>query len=330
MSGFLQTLRNSTRRRIPLNELRRLWLATHQEQIQHPERDRLLLDELRNLAGREELTLPSPRNFEPGNPPMPRFVQLIGKTRPARDDDHWEKLAWRPELGFWTELSARERETAEKINMWLTRRRGTMRCVPLRERSLEIFHDEKYLDRRVQGNSLFNGRLPLEAIGAFVVPHPLPYRAIGAPGNPVLVVENHHTYWSLAEWNQRSRCFAAVAYGEGNALCSAASALREVLRECHASGAVYFGDLDPEGIRIPLRFNAMSTPKLHPAIPMYRFLLEHGTRRTPVTRGEIAEQTIREWMPDLAEDILALWAGDQWIPQEALGTEQLAEGALPL
>lgn len=152
MNAFAQMLLASARLRVPLDELRRLWLLTHPEQIQHPERDRLMLDALSELAEQKIITLPSPRSFVPGRPPLPRFVRLARPAHPARDNSHWAELAWRPELGFWTELSPRELETAEKINAWLIRRHGTFGLVPVRERSLEIFHDEKYLDQRIREN----------------------------------------------------------------------------------------------------------------------------------------------------------------------------------
>lgn len=39
MKHFLQALREKSVRRVPPEELRRCWLTTHPEQIQHPERD---------------------------------------------------------------------------------------------------------------------------------------------------------------------------------------------------------------------------------------------------------------------------------------------------
>ena len=195
---FLQTLRTGRRKRVALADLRRHWLDANPEQLQHPERDALLLAALRELEAQGNLVLPARGSFEQlGNPPMPKFVTLVNQTE-AQPSDDWSHVSWLPELGFWTDLTASELVTAKVINDWLLRRRGKFLRVPLRERSLEIFGDEKYLDLRVRENALFSGRLPLTSIGAFLVPHPLPYRAADVPGQPVLVVENHHTYWSLA------------------------------------------------------------------------------------------------------------------------------------
>lgn len=320
---FLQTLRTGRRKRVALADLRRHWLDANPEQLQHPERDALLLAALRELEAQGNLVLPARGSFEQlGNPPMLKFVTLVNQTE-AQPSDDWSRVSWLPELGFWTDLTASELVTAKVINDWLLRRRGKFLRVPLRERSLEIFGDEKYLDLRVRENALFSGRLPLASIGAFLVPHPLPYRAADVLGQPVLVVENHHTYWSLAEWNVQVRRYAAIIYGAGKAFCSSGPALQEAIRECRADGALYFGDLDPSGILIPLRFNEANGALVFPAIDLYRFALERGNRRGPVIRITGDEKAAQRWLPELNDQICALWASDHWIPQESLGTEQL-------
>lgn len=320
---FLQTLRTGRRKRIALADLRRHWLDANPEQLQHPERDALLLIALRELEAQGNVVLPARGSFEQfGSPPMPKFVTVVNYSEMQSSDD-WSRVSWLPELGFWTDLTETELVTAKAINDWLLRRRGKFLTVPLRERSLEIFGDEKYLDLRVRENALFSGRLPLASIGAFLVPHPLPYRAADAPGQPVLIVENHHTYWSLAEWNIRVRRYAAIIYGAGKVFYSSRPALEEAMRECRADGAQYFGDLDPAGISIPLRFNEVNGTLIFPAIDLYQFALECGCQRSPVLRMTGDEKAAHRWLPELSEQICALWASDHWIPQESLGTEQL-------
>lgn len=324
MKCFLQILLEKPVRRIPLKELRRCWLLTHPEQIQHPERDSLLFAALQELEAQGALSLPAAGSFELGYPAMPKFVTLCRPLRCPSDKGRWADIAWHPDLGFWTELSQRELLTAALINQWLIRRQGQFLHVPLRERSLDIFGDEKYLDSRIRNGALFAGRLPLGAIGAFQAPLPIPYRVANALGQPVLVIENHHTYWSLAEWNLKACRFAAVAYGAGNSLCSASASLREVLRECRSTELWYFGDLDPAGVHIPLRFQDVSGVTLRPVLEFYIFLLKHGTRRAPVSASSEDAFAVKRWLPELAEDVLSLWETNQWVPQEALGTEQLA------
>jgi len=321
--GFLQAIRTSRRKRVDLQDLRRYWLQANPEQLQHPERDAQMLLALRKLETQGCLVLPATGSFEKiGNPPMPKFVTLVNQIE-VKSINNWSGVSWLPELGFWTELTETEIVTAKAINDWLLRRRGKFLRVPLRERSLEIFGDEKYLDSRVRNNALFSGRLAIATIGAFLVPHPLPYRAANAPGQPVLVVENHHTYWSLAEWNAQNHRYAAIVYGAGKAFCSSGHALQEVIRECCAKGALYFGDLDPAGVSIPLTFNDANEYLVLPDIGLYQFVLENGRRRSSVKRINDDEKAVQRWLPALSHQVSELWASDQWIPQENLGTEQL-------
>ena len=52
------------------------------------------------------------------------------------------------------------------VNDFLLRRRGLLPLVPAKERSLEIFGDEKRLQRMCQSGMLM-GKLPLSVLGCF-------------------------------------------------------------------------------------------------------------------------------------------------------------------
>jgi hypothetical protein len=320
---FVQQLSSLRRKRITLEALRLSWQTSYPDQAQHPERDGMLLKALQELEQSLKLKLPAKGSFEKlGRPPMPLFITLIVEAV-ERQQQAWSEVHWLPVLGFWPDLNESELITAKAINDWLIRRRGRYLMVPVRERSLEIFGNEKHLDLKVRKGALFSGRLPLSAIGAMLVDHPLPYRIAQAPGQPVLVVENHHTYWSLGEWNVLARRYAAVVYGAGNSFCNSGLALQEVIRETGACGAEYFGDLDPEGINIPLRFNRRHKVQLTPALDLYGFLLKHGGEKSPVHRVAADSLAAEVWLPGLAANIVKLWENDLWKPQEGLGTEQL-------
>jgi len=194
---------------------------------------------------------------------------------------------------------------------------------------LEIFGDEKRLDAMRTGDTLFTGRMPISTIGAFQVPLPLPYRLANAPGKPVLILENHNSFWSFGEWNHEAKRYSAVVYGAGEAFRSSGRALDQVLREVAGVGAEYLGDLDPTGIRIPLDFNrsvGTEDTRVEPALEFYRWLLENGVRRMKTLEPEhgSAAGVAREWLgADLGEILVKLWGGGSWIPQEALGLEIL-------
>jgi len=328
---FLKMLETGPRKRVTLEEVRRAFFTAHPEAVTDPGRNALLLERLRTLEGAGSLKLPAAGSWEKvGNPPLPNWVQVIRNEAPAPVVDY-AAVPWVPELGFWPELKPPALEAARAINDFLLRRRTTLTMVPIKERSLAIFGDEKRLDSlRASGSDrLFGGRLQLSVLGAFVVPSPLPYRMANAAGQPVLIVENHNSFWSFGEWNQQTRRYAAVVYGSGKAFQGSGNALEQVLLEVGGVGAQYLGDLDPAGVRIPLEFNRTHTggcTTVTPAIELYRWLLENGQRRPLEERKEGLGHLADDWLgSELGADLAVLWDAGQWIPQESLGFEQLTQ-----
>lgn len=327
MSEFFKKLDASKRKRVPLDEVKRVYYSLYPEVQNSPERQALLLQALRDLASQRLLTLPAPGSWEKvGSPPLPTWVALVREAQ-VTDTSGYSEVPWVPELGFWPKLKPMQLADAKAINDFLLRRRDSLTPVPIKERSLEIFGDEKRLDALRKGTSLFIGRLPLTALGTFVVPLPLPYRQASTPGKPLLVVENHNSFWSFGEWNQTAKRYSAVVYGAGEAFRSTGQALGQVLLEVGGLGAEYLGDLDPKGVGIPLDFNRESDAQglqVRPALDLYRWLLAHGrTREKPECRGLAAESATAWLGPELGETLTELWAQELWIPQEALGFEQL-------
>ncbi|MCP5285415.1 MAG: hypothetical protein H6933_10990 [Burkholderiaceae bacterium] len=317
----------SPRKRVELAQVKQLYFELHPETRNHPERSAILLQVLEELAAAGVLALPARGSWEKvGQPALPLWIALVREREEVQRED-FSKVPWVPELGFWPELKPPQLVAAKAINEFLLHRRGTFPLVPIKERSLEIFGDEKRLDAMRSGNSLFSGRLSLDTLGAFVVPLPLPYRIATAPGKPVLVVENHNSYWSFGEWNQQAQRYSAVVYGAGEAFRSTGAALGQVLREVNGVGALYLGDLDPKGIGIPMDFNraaAAHEPKVAPALEWYEWLLANGrARERPECQGA-AIDVAGAWVgAELGSSIAALWQTGRWIPQEALGLEQL-------
>lgn len=334
-ADFHSRLQQSSRRRIPLEDVRRMFFDVHPELVASPARNTQLLDALRALEQAQLIQLPAAGSWEKlGSPPLPNWVQLVRDNQLAEREDY-SAIPWVPELGFWPELKATALESAKAINEFLLRRRGTFRQVPIKERSLEIFGDEKRLDAMRTGDTLFAGRLSLSAIGAFQVPLPLPYRLADAPGKPVLILENHNSFWSFGEWNHKAKRYSAVVYGAGEAFRSSGRALDQVLCEVSGVGAEYLGDLDPTGVSIPLEFNRTITSnstRVVPALEFYGWLLQYGVRRTraPEPTHGSAASLAREWLTvELGESLVNLWAAGQWVPQEGLGVEALESFSAP-
>lgn len=331
MTEFLKVLQSRAGKRVPLAELRQHFFALYPDVQNSPDRSARLLEALRQLEADGVLSLPAAGSWEKvGVPPLPLWVQLRREPRAA--PRNLSGVTWVPELGFWPDLKAAQLEALLPINEFLLRRRGRLLVVPIKERSLEIYGDEKRLDGMCTGDSLFGGRLQLSTLACFRAPQPLPYRMADAPGKPVLVVENHNSFWSFGEWNQQVRRYAAVVYGSGEAFRLTGRALQQVLHEVNGSGAEYLGDLDPKGVRIPIDFNRaaeVGSPQVAPALAFYRWLLANGVRRHRSECGTYDASGATGWLGDtLAAEVTKLWHGEQWIPQEALGFEQLTGGSL--
>lgn len=332
---FHHRLQQNPRKRIPLDDVRRMFFEARPELVASPTRSAQLLEALRKLEAAQLIHLPAAGSWEKlGNPPLPNWIQ-VARDKSSVEREDYSAIPWVPELGFWPELKSSALDSAKVINDFLLRRRGAFRLVPIKERSLEIFGDEKRLDAMRTGDTIFSGRLPLSKIGAFLVPLPLPYRQADAPGKPVLILENHNSFWSFGEWNHKAKRYSAVVYGAGEAFRSSGRALDQVLIEVGGVGAEYLGDLDPTGVRIPLEFNRTSGPadtRVAPALDFYWWLLENGARRLKTLEpehGSVAD-VAREWLgAEPAEVLIKLWAAGRWIPQEALGLEVLENFSQP-
>lgn len=330
MNAFLEKLRAEPNKRVPLERLQRHFYEVFPEVQVSPDRGARLLEALRALESSGQVALPAKGSWESiGSPPLPKWAAVAPAedSKPERRD--FNSVAWVPDLGWWTGLKSAQLVTLERINEFLLRRRGSFALVPIKERSLEIFGDEKKLDSMFDGNGLFGGRLPLAAIGAFHVPHPLPYRQADAPGRSVLVVENHNSFWSFGEWNHEARRYAAVVYGQGEAFRSTGAALGQVLREVQGTGAIYLGDLDTKGVRMPVAFNAAAKegePRVAPALEWYRWIVANGRRRLKPECKEGTHALAESWLgPELADEVNKMWQQGEWMPQESLGFEQLIE-----
>lgn len=198
--------------------------------------------------------------------------------------------AWQPLLGFAVEERSRRRlECLKAINEWLKRGPDLTTVVPIKERSLRIFENEKRLDRLRGGSQrLFGGRLTLADLGCRIFPLPLPFE-MGPPcarGRPVLIIENQDTWYSFCTWDELTSQYSCVAYAGGGhrkGLAYDEGFLDELLHRAGAGELKYFGDLDPTGISIAagvarLRSGRGVVP-LVPAVELYGWLLSHGLRR---------------------------------------------------
>ncbi len=320
------------KRRIALPDLRAAYLRANPEALGAPDLRNLLLDALRNLENEGTIELPRRGWDKSGSPALPSTVKLGGGiyTRSVRLSQ-----AWLPALAFAAdERHPIRRADLEAINTFLLSIRGKdLTMVPTRERSLQIFGNEKRLDGLRKGkHSLFEGQVSLADLHCYPVAPPLPYEAPPQrlSGRPILVLENYHSYDSFCRWNREAGVYAAIAYGAGDAFRQGAGNLDDIDSATAADGAVYVGDIDPAGIKILIGANqrrrAEGRTTLRPHRGLYRWLLAHGRRRPLETAFAdiIAAELASTFSPEIAAGLVDLWTSGQRIPQESFGLEQLS------
>jgi hypothetical protein len=204
--------------------------------------------------------------------------------------------------------------------------------VPLRERSLDIFGDEKLLETVVLGPLFGPGRLSMELLECEPCWPPVDQAVLGE--GPWLVVENYTTYVSVSRRAQAGGFDGRVVWGSGNQVgtrLAALAAAGERPERCF-----YFGDVDAGGFRVArsafVRARTLGFGALLPAWRLYRLTLDIGRRR-PVRGTTLAPETLewlREWLgPELGPRAAEVVAAGERIVQEHVGTEVLADYTLP-
>jgi hypothetical protein len=338
-SRLLCALKKTGRRRIPLDMLRQEFASACPELAEQPDRRMRLAEALRSAAATGEILLPKRTQSwdRAGGAALPGFV-MMATPRPQRPPAIAPGYAWHPLLAFAASERNRLRlESAKRINEWLKSDPDLNLIVPIKERSLEIFGEEKRLDElRGSTTSLF-GQLSLAALACRVCPIPLPFEPGpgSARGQPILIIENNDTWASFSKWNGSAGRYAAVAYasgGHGKSLAYDESFIDELVDRFRATELLYFGDLDPAGLRIAScaaeRRAQRGVLPLQPAAALYAWLLAHGVQ-TALRQTERASPGDLAWLSeDLRAGVEALFANGYRIPQESLGTRVLAAGKI--
>lgn len=202
---FLTALRSGGQRRISLDRLRTEFARACPELAEQADRRDHLARLIQNAATRGALNLPRSSTAwdRAGAAALPRFVVLT--VPPARRAATIPGYAWHPLLAFAAqERNTRRLATLRLVNEWLKADPDLSYTVPIKERSLDIFGDEKRLDQlRTSNTHFFHGKLALTALACRICPTPLPCEE-GPPearGCPILIIENNDTWASFCAWN---------------------------------------------------------------------------------------------------------------------------------
>jgi hypothetical protein len=263
-----------------------------------------------------------------GMPGLPKWVLLVRVLAEPPSEADLCGIPWAPELRFLpvAKVSVPVSDLLKLQKFFATG--GRTRCdVPLKERSLEIFGDEKRLDDLYRGSALFaDNRLTLSSLRCVAVPEPLPWTRGKATDGPLLILENVATWDSYRRWNIEHELFSGIVYGGGNRFIDSVLWLRDIFADVGGLRRVlYFGDVDPAGLRIPrlatVRAVAAGLPIIEPDIWSYSYLFDQAERCGRQFDCEHANFTDDDcaWLGLEAERARKIFLAGKRIPQEVLG-----------
>lgn len=327
---LLAVIADGRRTRWPLEELE----LKHLEALPHmrgrPERRRDLAAVVEELAAAGRLRA-SKRQDRSRMPAIPAFVDVVRpRTGTGRADSRAH--GWRPELAAALTLSPpptpAEQRILRQVNRWLADRGDGAATCGSRERSLELFGDEKLLDERLRYGRLFaTGLLSYELLRTRRIAPGLVCEQVG-DALAVLVVENTDTFRTLADLfvEMAAPPVGLVAWGAGAAFEQSCEALRTLqVGGQPVQRAVYFGDIDPSGLRIPARAAQLVAPlPLLPARALYALLLDRDQRGTGRERlGESSAEHLAWLGEPLASRARILMEARARLAQEAVTADVL-------
>lgn len=271
-------------------------------------------------------------------PALPLWLRRPARAVPARPAAPGR--IWPSALEAAGRLASRpdELDVLERVASFLRAGGATRRSVPVRERSLELFGDEKRLDRLAASRLFTTGALSLSLLRCHSVAMPLAAQWVPAdrtsahtPAGPVtlLVAENHHTYESLLVATRERAAGGGparwVGYGAGGQFRSSVASV--ALLDPPPARIVYFGDVDHQGLDIPASADLVSRqvglPGVEPAGALYELLFAHGRPAPNLPLAEPAATAVVRWLGRHSAPARTLLTGGLRLAQEAVGLELL-------
>ncbi|NKQ59066.1 hypothetical protein HFP15_40110 [Amycolatopsis sp. K13G38] len=288
---------------------------------------------LRTLADDGRVVLPKSQSGwdDRTRPPLPRWIRK--PTAPREVKATPTGRVWPDVLAAAAAIASRpdELDLLERIASWLRANPDPER-VPLEERALEVFGDEKALNVLLTKRLFTSRALTLEILVCHQPPLLFPSQYVHGIGYPrLLVAENNATFQSLLtlarSLDPASRPAMHLGWGIGNQFPVGVGAVE--LLEPPPQALFYFGDLDVAGLRTAAQAAETATelglPQLRPAATLYRWLLDHGTLRPDrSSRGAVDVASLIRWLPEeLHDEVSRVLRGRTRIAQESLGLKAL-------
>jgi hypothetical protein len=269
----------------------------------------------------------SPSALDKGS--LPHLPKWIVRTRLRVAKEYVENIIWSPELMFLASKRKQADSQWLQLDKWLKENRGkTLLRKPVRERSLDIFSDEKTLDALLRSQAFKDGLISLDTLQCYYVPEPIPWEPgpLGSETLDGLCIENATTYDTVVKFNKQAGLWGYVAYGRGNGFATAVEGILPVMERYGQRRLLYFGDTDLEGIEIACRGSkklAASGKILELDACLYRLLMKHGKKAPAKSGGTLSPDALELISKAGLEDLIIIFAENLRIAQEWVGYREL-------
>lgn len=296
-------------------------------------RERLaaLLDE---LATAKHVRLPNDRRRaweQVPSPALPRWLTIVREVPDIRQAFDYRSFPWVPELAFAASLRAiGNPDELRRIHEFLKGTPQRRPIVPVKERSFQLFGDEKRLDALRKTTLFASGRITLDLLRCRDVPASLP--SVPAPEPSTgrwLIVENEAAFHSFVRLNALRSVHSGVVLGSGRNVLRGVDFLAELATPSVPKDFLYFGDVDRDGVEIPAlldrRLQARLGQNVYPAEQYYDWLLTAAAITDDMPVADIRCSAVDWFPPMMRRRIRAALSKGAPIVQEAVGWEFLCE-----
>jgi hypothetical protein len=336
--SFLVALKNASggRARLKLDAVQAEFLKTFPHFQGSADRRYRLRASLDELAAAGAVRLPADERDGWERAPVPALPKwILFERAPAEQEKRFNhrSFPWVAELAFVAGLRAlHDPEEVRRIHEFL-RNGGRQRpIVPVKERSYEIFGDEKRLDSLLNSQLFAEGRLTLEMLRCRQVPASLPcVPAARDAKEPWLILENESTFHSFCRLNRLVNQHSGIVLGSGLAVLRATEFLAGLLQPTSDEDVkqfLYFGDLDRDGIQIPFQLNRRLRDQfgiqVRPGEQYYQWLLEARGIESPASVTERHSAAVTWFPSSMRERIRMALRQTRPVVQEAISWEFLS------
>lgn len=224
-------------------------------------------------------------------------------------------------------------EDLKRMDHYLKNKSSGAPRLPVKERSIQIFGDEKRLDELYRGSALFQKEhLDLNDFDCYLVPEPLAWVRGKCPDGSIIILENAATWDSFRRWDSVDCRFSAIVYGGGDRFRDSAWRMGEIFAEVGGiRETFYFGDIDAAGLRIPRVaadvFSSNGWPRLKPDLGSYAKLIAICLKVPNLRRWDGLPKPAQEdlgWLDTLGTEAQKIISKYGRIAQEWLNYEYLS------